>query len=98
MSPTGRVLLALPLALAQSAHDEAVAACAQLNFSLKAHMMSGYGEIDGYTRNSGCGYECGRKTFRWDNGPQGFGDRSPAGGTWTGHEPEAALPRTPRRL
>ena len=22
----------------------------------------------------GCAYECGRKTFRWDNGPQGFGD------------------------
>ena len=28
---------------------------------------------------SGCGYECGRRTFRWDNGPQGFGDGSPAG-------------------
>ena len=31
------------------------------------------------SRNSGCGHFCGRKTFRWDNGPQGFGDHSPAG-------------------
>ena len=29
----------------------------------------------------GCGYECGRKTFRWDNGPQGFGDGSRPGST-----------------
>jgi hypothetical protein len=35
--------------------------------------------IDGYTRNSGCGNACGRPYFRWDNGPQGFGDGSPAG-------------------
>ena len=37
------------------------------------------GKIDGYSRNSGCNGECGRATFRWDNGPQGFGDGSPAG-------------------
>lgn len=54
-------------------------ACAALNFSLKVELMHGFGKIDGYSRNSGCGYECGRKTYRWDNGPQGFGDGSPAG-------------------
>ena len=40
---------------------------------VKVDFMHGFG-IDGYSRNSGCAYECGRKTFRWDNGPQGFGD------------------------
>jgi beta-glucosidase-like glycosyl hydrolase len=37
-------------------------------------MMRGYGSINGYSRNSGCAGVCGRETFRWDNGPQGFGD------------------------
>lgn len=46
---------------------------------MKIELMHGFGHIDGYSRNSGCGYECGRRTFRWDNGPQGFGDGSPAG-------------------
>ena len=58
---------------------DAKAACAALNFSSKVELMHGFGEIAGYSRNSGCGYYCGRKTFRWDNGPQGFGDHSPAG-------------------
>ena len=44
--------------------------------------MHGFGwpkSIDGYSRNSGCGFECGREFFRWDNGPQGFSDNSPPG-------------------
>eukprot|EP00051_Salpingoeca_urceolata_P005714 m.76313 g.76313 ORF g.76313 m.76313 type:complete len:680 (+) comp14507_c2_seq1:2997-5036(+) len=56
-------------------------ACKSLNFTLKAELMGGFGEIDGYSRNSGCGYKCGRKTFRWDNGPQGFGDNAKPGTT-----------------
>ena len=35
------------------------------------------GAADG--RNTGCGDYCGRQTFRWDNGPQGFGDNAPPG-------------------
>jgi len=57
----------------------AQAACATLSFSQKVSMMGGYGEIDGYSRNSGCADLCGRETYRWDNGPQGFGDNSPGG-------------------
>ena len=45
--------------------SDAVEACASLNRTQKLGMMRGYGEIDGYTRNSGCGDLCGRKTFRW---------------------------------
>jgi beta-glucosidase len=60
-------------------HPDAKSACASFTFSRKVELMHGFGQIDGYSRNSGCGYECGRKTFRWDNGPQGFGDHSPAG-------------------
>jgi len=56
------------------AREEAREACESTNLTLKLGMMRGYGPIDGYSRNSGCGYKCGRKTFRWDNGPQGFGD------------------------
>lgn len=56
--------------------QDAQDACKQLNFSQKVGMMHGYGEIDGYSRNSGCGGLCGRATFRWDNGPQGFGDHT----------------------
>jgi beta-glucosidase len=65
----------------QSALFAAKQACSQLNFSLKAGMMRGYGLIDGYSRNSGCGNLCGRATFRWDNGPQGFGDHVKPGTT-----------------
>lgn len=58
--------------------------------------MRGYGTVeayDGYSRNSGCGGVCGREqstnkagditagTFRWDNGPQGFGDHCKPGTT-----------------
>ena len=60
-------------------HSDAIEACASLTRTQKLGMMRGYGEIDGYTRNSGCGDLCGRKTFRWDNGPQGFGDNVPPG-------------------
>lgn len=47
--------------------------------------MGGFGKINGYSRNSGCANECGRATFRWDNGPQGFGDGTIPGSTteWT---------------
>eukprot|EP01046_Picozoa_sp_COSAG06_P065865 COSAG06_NODE_16364_length_1005_cov_1.185430_1_plen_48_part_10 len=48
-----------------------------MNTSMMIEVMHGFGKIGDYSRNSGCGYECGRKTFRWDNGPQGFGDGSP---------------------
>ena len=41
------------------------AVCAQLNFSQKVSMMRGYGEIAGYSRNSGCAGVCHRDTFRW---------------------------------
>ena len=60
-------------------HATAAAACAAMNVSQLIGIMHGYGEIAGYSRNSGCNNECGRATFRWDNGPQGFGDHSPAG-------------------
>ena len=58
--------------------------------------MRGYGTVvaySGYSRNSGCGGVCGRAqskntegditagTFRWDNGPQGFGDHCKPGTT-----------------
>ena len=54
--------------------DAAVQVCAKLNLNQKVGMIGGLGEIDGYTRNTGCGGICGRRSFRWDNGPQGFGD------------------------
>jgi beta-glucosidase len=59
-----------------SAFRQATNVCTngQLNLSTKIGMMHGFGVIDGYSRNSGCGYECGRQTYRWDNGPQGFAD------------------------
>ena len=49
-----------------------------------SHQGWGWGSVDpkwhGYSRNSGCGGVCGPADyFRWDNGPQGFGDRSGAG-------------------
>lgn len=60
-------------------YPTATAACAAFNVTTLISLMHGFGEIDGYSRNSGCGDQCGRSTFRWDNGPQGFGDGSPAG-------------------
>eukprot|EP00756_Hemistasia_phaeocysticola_P001761 Hpha_TRINITY_DN11228_c0_g1::TRINITY_DN11228_c0_g1_i1::g.167526::m.167526/K05349/bglX; beta-glucosidase len=72
------MLLAVVGGLA-AANAEARAACDKLSFSMKASMMGGYGSKDGYSRNSGCASECGRETFRWDNGPQGFGDNTPKG-------------------
>jgi beta-glucosidase len=64
--------------------------CAKLSLPLKIDMMHGRGwadykgtnDIDGYDRNTGCGKYCGRTTFRWDNGPQGFADNA-LGGTST---------------
>ena len=76
------LLITAPSGFAPPLHPlppDAQTACAALNFSAKVELMHGFGLIDGYSRNSGCGYYCGRKTFRWDNGPQGFGDNSPAG-------------------
>ena len=62
-----------------SPNQEAVEACRGLNVTAKFELMGGFGEIAGYSRNSGCGNLCGRKTFRWDNGPQGFGDGTKPG-------------------
>eukprot|EP00928_Gymnodinium_smaydae_P088293 TRINITY_DN72405_c0_g1_i1.p1 TRINITY_DN72405_c0_g1~~TRINITY_DN72405_c0_g1_i1.p1 ORF type:complete len:721 (+),score=76.68 TRINITY_DN72405_c0_g1_i1:82-2163(+) len=65
-----------------SPHSDAKAACASFNLSRKIELMHGFGwnkGIDGYSRNSGCGFECGRQFFRWDNGPQGFADNAGAG-------------------
>jgi hypothetical protein len=70
-----------PSSPGETPHELAVAQCAKLNFTEKAGMMHGFGKIDGYSRNSGCGHQCGRKTFRWDNGPQGFGDGTIPGST-----------------
>jgi len=64
--------------------------CAKLSLALKVDMMHGRGwadhkgtnDLDGYDRNTGCGKYCGRTTFRWDNGPQGFADNA-KGGTST---------------
>ena len=70
-------LLALASAVPSDPSDP-VAVCKGLNISEKLTMMHGHGNnvrIDGYTRNSGCGGVCGRAYFRWDNGPQGFGDK-----------------------
>ena len=64
------------LAAADPAGD-AAAACAALNLTAQLEIMRGFGPIAGYSRNSGCAGVCGRATFRWDNGPQGFGDGSP---------------------
>ena len=75
-------LMALVAALALSSADpasDAAAACAQLNLTEQLTLMRGYGPIAGYSRNSGCANVCGRATFRWDNGPQGFGDGCPPG-------------------
>jgi len=68
---------ALLVAAARASRDpsaDAAAACAQLSLSEQLGMMRGYGPIAGYSRNSGCAGVCGRATYRWDNGPQGFGD------------------------
>ena len=75
---------------------QALAACSAMNLTAKLGMMRGYGTVEaytGYSRNSGCGGVCGRPmstnkagdvtagTFRWDNGPQGFGDHTVPGTT-----------------
>eukprot|EP01052_Picozoa_sp_SAG31_P031038 SAG31_NODE_3247_length_4493_cov_3.475876_5_plen_106_part_00 len=80
-----------------SADAQARAACASMNMTAKLGMMRGYGTVkayEGYSRNSGCGGVCGRPastnsagditagTFRWDNGPQGFGDHTKPGANW----------------
>jgi hypothetical protein len=85
------VLALSQLAASQSPNEQALAACAAMNLTAKLGMMRGYGTVgDGpnYSRNSGCGGVCGRPsstnkegdvtagTFRWDNGPQGFGDHT----------------------
>ena len=71
----------LALSSVNAFDPDAVAACKKISFDDKLGMMRGYGEIDGYSRNSGCAGLCHRKTFRWDNGPQGFGDRTVNGTT-----------------
>ena len=73
---------------------QAAKTCAVMNMTAKLGMMRGYGTVEaysGYSRNSGCGGVCGRPssknsdgdvtagTFRWDNGPQGFGDHTVSG-------------------
>jgi len=58
---------------------DAAAACAGLNLTQQISLMFGVGQIDGYSRNSGCAGVCGRRTYRWDNGPQGFGDGTKPG-------------------
>ena len=78
------ILAAHVAALAVASRDpasDAAAACAKLNITEQMSMMRGYGQINGYSRNSGCADVCGRATFRWDNGPQGFGDGTIPGTT-----------------
>jgi hypothetical protein len=72
------LLTVVAVARCDIVHD-AIATCATISFEDKLGMMRGFGEIDGYSRNSGCGHTCHRKTFRWDNGPQGIGDNVPNG-------------------
>jgi len=76
-----RLSLALPLLASAAAARDAASACAALNLTQKLSMMRGFGPIAGYSRNSGCADTCGRATFRWDNGPQGFGDGTIPGTT-----------------
>ena len=67
--------------------SNAAEACAAFDLPTKIDLMHGFGwngqpaptPTYGYSRNSGCGCACGRQYFRWDNGPQGFGDHSGAG-------------------
>jgi hypothetical protein len=67
--------------------SSAAEACAAFDLPTKIDLMHGFGwggqdaptPTYGYSRNSGCGCACGRQYFRWDNGPQGFGDGSGAG-------------------
>ena len=73
------VLLSFFSAAAADPAGDAAAACASLNLTEQLGMMRGYGPIAGYSRNSGCANVCGRATFRWDNGPQGFGDGTKPG-------------------
>jgi hypothetical protein len=80
------IIAALALALAPAVvlsdpGSDAAAACAGLNISSQLSLMRGFGPLNGYSRNSGCAYVCGKKTLTWDNGPQGFGDGTRAGST-----------------
>ena len=80
----GALALSLSARLAAAARDpagDAAAACAALNLTEQLTLMRGFGQIDGYSRNSGCAGVCGRATVRWDNGPQGFGDGTTPGTT-----------------
>jgi hypothetical protein len=81
---SSRVTAALAFCAALAAADpssDAAAACSSLNITRQLELMRGFGPIAGYSRNSGCADVCGRFTFRWDNGPQGFGDGSRPGST-----------------
>lgn len=81
---SSRAAAALALCAALAAADpssDASAACSSLNLTQQLELMRGFGPIAGYSRNSGCADVCGRFTFRWDNGPQGFGDGSRPGST-----------------
>ena len=81
------VLVPLLAAATIDPHSDAIAACANLNLTMQLSLMRGYGLIDGYSRNSGCGDVCGRATYRWDNGPQGFGDNVKPGTLHFPHPP-----------
>ena len=70
---------ALALVARADPAGDAAAACAQLNLTAQLTLMRGFGPIAGYSRNSGCAGVCGRATYRWDNGPQGFGDGTKPG-------------------
>ena len=80
-TPRSLAFAAAALALVARADPagDAAAACAQLNLTAQLTLMRGFGPIAGYSRNSGCAGVCGRATYRWDNGPQGFGDGTKPG-------------------
>ena len=73
--------LAAAAAVVADPASDAAAACASLSLKDQLTLMRGYGPIAGYSRNSGCAGVCGRQTYRWDNGPQGFGDGTIPGTT-----------------
>ena len=49
------VPLALLAAVSAPPHPDAKSACAAMNVSMLIEVMHGFGEIAGYSRNSGCG-------------------------------------------
>lgn len=78
------LVLALSFSVALAHADpagDAVAACASLSLAQQLSLMAGVGPLAGYSRNCPCAGICGRTTFRYDNGPQGFGDGSRPGST-----------------